>query len=306
MNSLFSIIIPTYNGGKIISRLLKKIASFDSNYSKEVLIIDSSSTDNTLKIVENFKKKIKYLKVINIAKKQFNHGETRNLGVRMVGGKYVCFFSQDATPKSSNILSYYLEDFKRDSKIVAIYGKHVSYEDTPVIQKLEADCFWNMLDSYLDRNGVLVKNLSNPFIPFNEENKSLWYQLSDTSSCYDRQFLLKNRFPKTMYGEDILLGKLIIENGLSIVYDTRCSVYHSHNYSLLDYYKREKESLNLTVKEMSLKKKINIYCKLRAVLKMDISFLKKLYYICKLIIYYILKFIIIVSLLVEKKVKKKL
>jgi len=80
----------------------------------------------------------------------------------------------------------------------------------------------------------------------------------------------------------------------------------AYTTSLLDYYKREKESLNLTVKEMSLKKKINIYCKLRAVLKMDISFLKKLYYICKLIIYYILKFIIIVSLLVEKKVKKKL
>src|SRR3989344_6082780 len=54
-----SIIIPTYNGGKILKECLESIYSQDypkENY--EVLIIDGRSTDNTREIAKKFPVKL--------------------------------------------------------------------------------------------------------------------------------------------------------------------------------------------------------------------------------------------------------
>src|SRR3989344_3747456 len=293
MKSQFTIVIPTFNGEETIGKLLEGISAFNDNYSKETIIIDSTSTDNTLNIVNAFKDKLAPLKIVIIKKSEFDHGLTRNFGVQQSKGKYVCFFSQDAKPVSKKMLDYYWEDFKNDKKVMAVYGKHISYSDTPVIQRIESDCFWEKLDPYLDERGVLVKNLAHPFILFNEDSKYLWYELSDTSSCYSREFLLEYPFSKTKYGEDMLMGKLIIDKGLYIVYDTRCSVYHSHSYSLRDYYKREKESVGLVVNEMRLKKRINFLCKVEKIMQLKTSYFKKIYHLGELLVFYFIKMLIL-------------
>ncbi|OGK11534.1 hypothetical protein A2768_01785 [Candidatus Roizmanbacteria bacterium RIFCSPHIGHO2_01_FULL_37_16] len=305
MNYLFSIIIPTFNGEKSIGGLLEKITHFSSNYSKETIIIDSGSNDGTLDIINSYRSKIAYLKLIEINKKEFNHGLTRNLGVKIAKGKYICFFSQDAKPISKRFLDYYLEDFKIDKKIKAIYGKHIYYLNTPIIQKIESDCFWSKLDPYLNKKGVLIKNISHEFVPFNKRNKYLWYEVSDTSSCYQRDFLLKNPFPRTMYGEDMMAGKAIIDSGLSIVYDTRCSVKHSHSYSLFEYYKREKESVGLVINGMKLRKKTNFICKLEKVMNLKMPYYKKIYYFGELVVYYFLKLLILAILKIEAGMNRR-
>ena len=296
MNINFSILILTYNGAKTISKLLNKLSNLTDNYNKEIIIIDSQSTDHTVKIASRYKKRLN-LRIITIKNKDFNHGTTRNMGVRLAKGKYIYFLSQDAIPINKNILKFFFADFQLNKKVVvAVFGKHIPYKNTPLIQKLEVLCRWERLDKCLNKNKLLIQNKQSYDINLYEDNKLDLYILSNTSCCYRRDFLIKNPFPKTSYGEDLKMGKVIIDKGFTKIYDPRCSVLHSHIFSISQYFKREKEDLTLRMLDMRLKNKINFFCKIKKIISMHESFLTKFKYLCLLFFYYFLKFIILLKI----------
>ena len=62
MNKQVSIVVPTYNHEKYISRCLRSL--INQNYQKsfyEIIVIDDGSTDNTIKILENLEQNKKIL-----------------------------------------------------------------------------------------------------------------------------------------------------------------------------------------------------------------------------------------------------
>lgn len=297
---LFSIIIPTYNGKKWISKLLTKLHKIITitNYNTEVIIIDSESKDGTFEEVLKFKNKLN-LKVYRIKKEEFNHGLTRNLGVKLSKGKYVWFLSQDALPRDNNILNYFIEDFNISKRVVAIYGPHIPYPNTPIIQKIEFKCFWKKIDKFLSPNeNRLILDPAKRTVPVSSENLGIWFRLSNTSCVYRRSFLKKNFFPKTNFGEDILIGKKIFDLKLIKIYDKRCAVLHSHKFNFKKYLDYEKKFLYLRYFKLKLKDKPNFLCKFKLILKEDLSFPKRIFYIFKLLLYYILK----IYLLIKSKV----
>ena len=103
----------------------------------------------------------------------------------------------------------------------------------------------------------------------------------------------------------MMAGKAIIDSGLSIVYDTRCSVKHSHSYSLFEYYKREKESVGLVINGMKLRKKTNFICKLEKVMNLKMPYYKKIYYFGELVVYYFLKLLILAILKIEAGMNRR-
>lgn len=290
-----SIIIPTYNGGVAIHTLLTKLTNLSDNYNKEIIVIDSQSTDDTINIVESFKKRLN-INLIQISRKEFNHGLTRNLGVKLSNGTFVWFLSQDAIPVNNNIMDFYFEDFSLDNNVVAVYGGHIPYIHTPVIQKIEIECYWDSLNKYVDKKGILIQDPLKPFIPLSKMNEPLWFRLSNTSSIYKKSFLLKFPFPETMFGEDYEIGKIIIDMQLIKIYDQRCVVRHSHLFSFLKYYSYERQFLFLRLNQLKFKRKTNLLCKIRKLISMNSNLLKKLYYFFQLLFYYLVKVFILVEI----------
>ena len=95
MNTSFipivSIVIPTYNHAKFISKALKSV--IDQTYKNwEAIIIDNESIDETYKLINNFNdQRIKYFKIANdgvIAK-------SRNLGINEAKGEWIAFLDSD-------------------------------------------------------------------------------------------------------------------------------------------------------------------------------------------------------------------
>lgn len=293
---LFSIAIPTYNGGQTIGRLLKSLSLVSDNYTKELIVMDSGSYDNTLKIVDKYKKFFTKTKIITIQQENFNHGLTRNLMVKEARGKYICFFSQDACLLNKEMFQILLEDFQRYQKVVAVFGPHVPYEESPFIQQLEVICRWERFREVLKDQNVWVQNRENGLVPLTKDTETLWYTLSNTAACYLRSFLLKNLFPNTEYGEDMLLGKKMIEKGHTKIYDEKCAVKHSHRYNLMEYYRREKEDLKLRFQKVGLQEKPRLVCKVKRILALPIGFLYKAKLLSELSVYYTLKLIIILEL----------
>lgn len=86
----FSIIIPSYNRGAIIGKTINSVLSQDFS-SFEMIIVDDGSTDDTEKIVNQFRSdKIRYLKIVNSER-----AAARNHGVRSAAGRYLNFLDSD-------------------------------------------------------------------------------------------------------------------------------------------------------------------------------------------------------------------
>ena len=75
---LVSVVIPVKNGIDTLASCLDGIFGQTLRDKLEVIIIDSGSTDGTLDLLKKYP-----VRVYNLPPKEFNHGETRNLGVAL-------------------------------------------------------------------------------------------------------------------------------------------------------------------------------------------------------------------------------
>ena len=87
MSELVSVIMPSYNTAKFIGDSIKSV--LNQTYTNwELIIVDDCSTDDTDKVVSNFKdSRIKYLK----NKKNLGAALTRNKALREAGVQYKVF-----------------------------------------------------------------------------------------------------------------------------------------------------------------------------------------------------------------------
>lgn len=97
-----SFVIPIYNVDEYLKECIESILNIDYK-SKEIILINDGSTDNSRKICESYEKKYKNILLIN----QKNQGVSiaRNVGIEKASGSYILFIDPD---------DFYLYDFTND------------------------------------------------------------------------------------------------------------------------------------------------------------------------------------------------
>jgi glycosyltransferase involved in cell wall biosynthesis len=86
-----SVIIPTYNRAKLVSRAIKSVLA-QTYYNFELIVIDDASTDNTKNIIANFQdKRISYIR----QKKNKGAPAARNTGIKLAKGLFIAFLDDD-------------------------------------------------------------------------------------------------------------------------------------------------------------------------------------------------------------------
>lgn len=310
MKTTISIIIPTYKPNSNLLRSLNKLSKicFLGRYSVEVVIINTISQIMIEKLIKNCDFTFR-LKIINIEKKEFNHGETRNLGIRNSKGEYIMFLSQDAYPLGYDFINHFIEDLK-EKNAVSVFGGETAPKEAPKDYLYYEHLLWQkQYEPFYDKkNRVLFsKNIRSK--SKNSEDIFFWYSLSNVFSCYKANFLRKHHFETIYHGEDVMMGKFIIENGFKKIFDSRCQVEHFHgglkNYivrNVYDWYFR------IFVLKSGLKLKIKDKINLQAQKKEKFSNFIQIYffYLLKIIILIIiflikLKQITLINLMKEKK-----
>ncbi len=214
-----SVIIPTYNAQKYFPKMLERLK--DQTLSFELIIIDSSSTDNTVAIAKKYTKH-----VITILHDEFDHGGTRTKAAKMASGEIIVFLTQDALPYDNQTLEEIVKPFK-ESKVAAVYGRQLPYTHTSFFGK------HLRLFNYTDTS--YVRTLKDK-----EQYGIKTAFLSDSFAAYRKNALDKIDWFKDglIVGEDSYAGAKIILEGYALAYCAKAKVYHSHSYTILEEFKR--------------------------------------------------------------------
>ncbi len=211
-----SIVILTKNAGDNFDKVLKGV--FSQNYKNfEVIIVDSSSTDNTLDIAKKYP-----VKIVKIKPEEFGHGKTRNYGAKLAKGEYVVYLTHDAIPKNENWLINLIKNFS-DRNVVGIYGKQIPYKNTNPLE------VFSYLKDYPNKKKIWFKD------NFNQDTVIF----SDVNSTIRKDILNKEGFSKgIVVSEDYEWAYRMLNKGYKIVYEPTAEVIHSHNHTLIEIFKR--------------------------------------------------------------------
>jgi len=219
MNNV-SIIIPTSNAHKYLEKLLVSLKT-QSIKEYELIIIDSSSKDDTIDIAKKYTDR-----VIVIPQNEFDHGGTRAKAAQMAKGGILVFLTQDALPFDAFAIENIVKVFN-DEKVGAAYGRQLSYRETSLFGKHLR--VFNYGDSSYVR-GLEDKNRYGLKTAF----------LSDSFAAYRKSALEGIGWFKDglILGEDTYAGAKMILSGYSLAYVAEAKVYHSHSYTVLQEFRR--------------------------------------------------------------------
>ena len=117
MNSLVSVVIPTYNRPKLLKRALNSVHK--QTYSNiEVIVVDDNSSTDIRSVVKNTNiGDIVYKK----HKKNRGGGAARNTGIEAASGEYIAFLDSDDTWKPTKIEQQVENLEKMAAEFAAIY-----------------------------------------------------------------------------------------------------------------------------------------------------------------------------------------
>ena len=223
MNIPVSIIIPTYNAGKKFEKFALMIKKQTANI-RQVLIIDSSSTDETVSIADKYNFTVEI-----IPKTEFGHGKTRQYALVKVNTEIVVFLTQDVLLYDEFSVEKLVQCLISDKKIAAVYGRQMPYENTGILGKFARLYNYppiSKINNFEDRKERGIKTAF----------------LSDSFSAYKKGLLLKTGgLPDVNFGEDTFVAAKLLMNGYKTAYCAEAKVYHSHDYTLLQDYKRSKD-----------------------------------------------------------------
>jgi rhamnosyltransferase len=205
------------NGAMTLKRCLDSIQQQSIIDDMEIIILDSGSTDDSLKIARSYG-----VKVISIDPLTFDHGLTRNVGVQHASGELIYFTVQDAFLSSTDMLQK-MSDHFNDAEIMAVVGHQAVPHE-------------------LDKNPMLWYkpiSLPSPKKKFVQEDN--WWRTStqkeqkelvawdNVVSIYKRSALIALPFVQTKFAEDWIWSFTALKKGWKLMYDPSIVAYHYHH-----------------------------------------------------------------------------
>lgn len=218
MKKKISIIVPVYNGEKYLEKLVKKIKEQKDIFEIELIALVTTSKDKSLELSKKL-----FDKVIEV--KKFNHGKTRHEGALSAIGDILVFITQDILPYDKYWLKNLTEPL--NDNIVASFSRQIAYEEHSETEKIIRDFNYPDTDRICNKESEKINGRKNIFF-------------SDASSAIlkEKYFELGGYNFEVPTNEDVYLADKIIKNGYSFIYASQSRIWHSHELSLKETYKR--------------------------------------------------------------------
>lgn len=228
MSIQISFIIPIYNVQNYLEQCINSIIN-QKKITKEIIIVDDGSTDDSLEIAEDFSEQYSYITVY----KQSNLGvsSARNKGIKYAKGEYICFIDGDDFYHEDFASKFY--DICKNNNLDIIRGVYSIYDNqlkTYIGQSNQSKEYYNKVLTGEEFLIESIREKANEVVP--------WL------GFFKKDFLLNNNifFPNGIsYEEDQLFF-------LEAILQKKCSIYQS-DVNFYSYRKR----LDSTTKTPTIK-----------------------------------------------------
>jgi GT2 family glycosyltransferase len=207
-----SVVIPNYNGEKIIKKNLPKVLEAVGNV--EVVIVDDASTDASASVISNFKSQISNLKFFQ-NKHNLGFPATVNKGVKEAEGEIIILLNTDVIPEKG-FLNPLLSHFS-DNEVFAVGCMDKSIEGDRTILRGRGIGKW--------KRGFLIHSRG-------EINKTDTLWINGGSGAFRKSVWNKldglNPLYSPFYWEDIDLSYRALKSGYKIIFEPKSMVVHEH------------------------------------------------------------------------------
>lgn len=219
-NHRLACVVPTYNGYHDLYRLLSsldtQIASFD------LFVVDSSSQDNTNVLAQS-----RCANVVSITSEQFNHGGTRQMMIdRYPGYDIYIFLTQDAYLENefsiANIAKYFI-----DPAVGAVCGRQLPHHNATLLAQHARLFNYPEVSAVKSVNDIQLLGIKTAF-------------MSNSFSAYRGKALTEvGGFPSNVIlSEDMFVAAKMLLAGWNIAYAGDACCRHSHNYTIIEEFRR--------------------------------------------------------------------
>lgn len=221
MSNKISVIIPTLNAGKELPCLLAALQK-QKRRIDEIIVVDSASLDETVEIC----KKNSLVKLLQIERKDFDHGKTRDMAFKESIGDIVIFMTQDAIPANSGLIDRLVAPLE-EGKAVLSTARQLPKKDASRMEQLVRAFNYPEKSHIRSKNDIQRMGIKTFFC-------------SDVCAAYKREiyFELGGFDYPIKTNEDMFFAAKVINSGYRIAYVADALVYHSHNFTLKEQYKR--------------------------------------------------------------------
>lgn len=215
----YDVIIPVYRPGEKLNKLIDALLSQSLQPGKIIMV--NTEREEFLKFSpeEAFLARSPLLELHHIKKAEFNHGATRNYGVSLSDAPFFVCMTDDAIPAGNTVMEELLKPFTSES-IGVSYARQLPASDCGIIER------YTRSFNYPEESRIkTAKDLPELGIKT--------FFASNVCAAYRRSYFdaLGGFTDHTIFNEDMIYARHLIDAGYAISYSAKAEVVHSHNYS---------------------------------------------------------------------------
>lgn len=212
------VIFPTLQAERFLPQCLTPW--LNSPLKPRVLVIDSSSSDNTVVIAQKMGAETSV-----IPRRDFNHGLTREKARKYLDTDIIVMVTHDAYAVDENVLEKLIAPIV-EGKAAASYARQIPHDGA------------NFFEAFA-RNYNYPKNSQLRSIADVSKYGVYTFFCSDSCAAYDNRILGEiGGFPPVIFGEDTVVVAKMLHAGYSVAYVAEAMVKHSHSYSIAQEFSR--------------------------------------------------------------------
>lgn len=214
------IIIPVYKEGKEFRELIGKLLC-QTVLPEHIFILQTVTEEKAMLSFDDDR-----VFVYPVKREEFDHGGTRDFGVKLSKADYVLMMTQDAMPEDDNLLAELLKGFALPN-VGIVFGRQLARKDADITEQLtrlhnypEKSCLKTRAD--VEKLGIKT------------------YFCSDVCAMYQRELYesLGGFVHPAIFNEDMIMAYKVIHAGYGVYYAADAKVIHSHSYTCMQQFHR--------------------------------------------------------------------
>jgi len=211
------LIVITYKPDKRFLEMIQSMSKQTTPINKIIIYNTEQKYFDRIAYSAKFSSDYKNAEVHHISRREFDNGKTRNQAVKCSDADYFIMMTQDAIPKSEELVEKLVNAIEQDPEIAVAYARQLEYDDSPEYAKYIMRYFFPA-DSY-------IRTITDI-----EKYKSMTFQSSNVCAIYRRNIFdeVGGFINHAIGNEDVIFAASAVHGGYKVAYAADAEVCYSY------------------------------------------------------------------------------